>query len=192
MPLQSLSRRANALARPKPARRTFANQLPRPPPKALPPPETFSATARPRQYYSRPHQRDLPPYRVSTPPTATSQYILTDAPLSLSAHGQVCLRRACAASAHGRRSWRTLRTRNVCRARRCGACSASCAKAQMCVLYLATLCVLNLHGTSTGVHGYTARYVHLTLFFSFPHHPPLLSLFFFKFATCKRGKAGMV
>ncbi|KAH9012285.1 DUF1783-domain-containing protein [Lactarius hengduanensis] len=67
---QSLSRRSNALARPKiarPLRRTFANQLPRPPPKALPPPETFSATARPRQYYSRPHPRDLPPYRRAWP-----------------------------------------------------------------------------------------------------------------------------
>lgn len=72
MLLQSLSRRPSALARPKiarPLRRTFANQLPRPPPKALPPPETFSATARPRQYYSRPHPRDLPPYRVSPAPS---------------------------------------------------------------------------------------------------------------------------
>lgn len=46
--------------------RTFANRLPRPPPKDLPPPETFSSTSRPRQYYSRPQPRDLPPYRVST------------------------------------------------------------------------------------------------------------------------------
>jgi hypothetical protein len=45
--------------------RTFANRLPRPPPKDLPPPETFSSTSRPRQYYSRPQPRDLPPYRVS-------------------------------------------------------------------------------------------------------------------------------
>jgi len=45
--------------------RSFANQLPRPPSKPLPPPETFSSTSRPRQYYSRPHPRDLPPYRVS-------------------------------------------------------------------------------------------------------------------------------
>jgi len=42
--------------------RTFANRLPRPPPKDLPPPETFSSTSRPRQYYSRPQPRDdLPP-----------------------------------------------------------------------------------------------------------------------------------
>jgi len=47
--------------------RTFANQLPRPPPKDLPPPETFSSTARPRQYYSRPQPRDLPPYRRAWP-----------------------------------------------------------------------------------------------------------------------------
>ncbi|KAI0253599.1 cytochrome oxidase complex assembly protein 1-domain-containing protein [Lactifluus subvellereus] len=47
--------------------RTFANQLPRPPPKALPPPETFSSTSRPRQYYSRPQPRDLPPYRRAWP-----------------------------------------------------------------------------------------------------------------------------
>jgi hypothetical protein len=54
---------------PRPAflnpQRTFANRLPRPPPKDLPPPETFSSTSRPRQYYSRPQPRDLPPYRVS-------------------------------------------------------------------------------------------------------------------------------
>ncbi|KAI0293937.1 DUF1783-domain-containing protein [Russula brevipes] len=47
--------------------RTFANQLPRPPPKDLPPPETFSSTSRPRQYYSRPQPRDLPPYRRAWP-----------------------------------------------------------------------------------------------------------------------------
>ena len=47
--------------------RSFANPLPRPPPKDLPPPETFSSTSRPRQYYSRPQPRDLPPYRVSAP-----------------------------------------------------------------------------------------------------------------------------
>ncbi|KAN0129552.1 hypothetical protein V8E53_012548 [Lactarius tabidus] len=77
MPLQSLSRRANALARsnpPHPPRRTFANQLPRPPPKALPPPETFSATTQLRQYYSRPHPRDLPPYRVNLACLRASQY----------------------------------------------------------------------------------------------------------------------
>jgi hypothetical protein len=51
-------------------RRTFStNQLPRPPPKPLPPPETFSSTSRPRQYYSRPHPGDLPPYRVSFTPS---------------------------------------------------------------------------------------------------------------------------
>ena len=49
--------------------RSFANRLPRPPPKDLPPPETFSSTSRPRQYYSRPQPRDLPPYRVSAPPS---------------------------------------------------------------------------------------------------------------------------
>ncbi|KAI0284579.1 cytochrome oxidase complex assembly protein 1-domain-containing protein [Russula aff. rugulosa BPL654] len=48
-------------------RRTFANRLPRPPPKDLPPPETFSSTSRPRQYYSRPQPRDLPPYRRAWP-----------------------------------------------------------------------------------------------------------------------------
>ncbi|KAN0111750.1 Cytochrome oxidase complex assembly protein 1 domain containing protein [Russula decolorans] len=47
--------------------RTFANRLPRPPPKDLPPPETFSSTSRPRQYYSRPQPRDLPPYRRAWP-----------------------------------------------------------------------------------------------------------------------------
>ncbi|KAI0306251.1 cytochrome oxidase complex assembly protein 1-domain-containing protein [Multifurca ochricompacta] len=47
--------------------RNFANQLPRPPPKPLPPPETFSSTSRPRQYYSRPLPRDLPPYHRAWP-----------------------------------------------------------------------------------------------------------------------------
>jgi cytochrome c oxidase assembly factor 1 len=58
--------------------RTFASQLPRPPPKDLPPPETFSSTSRPRQYYSRPQPRDLPPYRVSrvSPPPRNSAYAL--------------------------------------------------------------------------------------------------------------------
>ncbi|KAH9962156.1 cytochrome oxidase complex assembly protein 1-domain-containing protein, partial [Russula dissimulans] len=32
-----------------------------------PPPETFSSTSRPRQYYSRPQPRDLPPYRRAWP-----------------------------------------------------------------------------------------------------------------------------
>ena len=139
--------------------------------------------------------RELPPSHRYIPILLTND--------ALSAHGQACSRRACAVSAHGRRSWRTLRTRNVCRARRCGACSASFAKVQMCALYSATLCVLSLHGTSTGVHGYTALYVQFTLtsylyptlffffFFLFPHQPlPLLS---FKIQpTWKRGKAGMV
>src|SRR5712671_5786539 len=86
-------------------RRTFANRLPRPPPKDLPPPETFSSTSRPRQYYSRPQPRDLPPYRVSRAffpplfPTIVVQFGLWLC--EYSAPGLAFSQCASAASAHG-------------------------------------------------------------------------------------------
>ena len=47
-------------------RRTYASftELPRPPPSKQPDPEVFSAPSRPREYYSRPKPRDLPPLQV--------------------------------------------------------------------------------------------------------------------------------
>ena len=47
-----------------PPSRQFASELPRPPPKAQPPTETFASPSQPRAYYTRPKPRDLPPYRV--------------------------------------------------------------------------------------------------------------------------------
>ncbi|KAA1469162.1 DUF1783-domain-containing protein [Dentipellis sp. KUC8613] len=49
------------------ARRTYATELPRPPPSTLPPPVTFSSPSRPREYYARPQERDLPPYARTWP-----------------------------------------------------------------------------------------------------------------------------
>ncbi|KAI0311055.1 DUF1783-domain-containing protein [Amylostereum chailletii] len=46
-------------------RRTFATELPRPPPSEQPPAETFASPSRPRQYYARP--RDLPEHRPAWP-----------------------------------------------------------------------------------------------------------------------------
>lgn len=50
-----------------PPSRQFASELPRPPPKAQPPTETFASPSQPRAYYTRPKQRDLPPYRRTWP-----------------------------------------------------------------------------------------------------------------------------
>jgi hypothetical protein len=153
--------------------RSFANQLPRPPPKPLPPPETFSSTSRPRQYYSRPQPRDLPPYRVS-------HCLLTHHITSLhhiqkkekkNNHSRICLSSVCSAhgpasspfasvaSAHGRRSWPTLRTKSASRAQPCVASSVSCVRAMTCVPSSVMRCALSPSGISTAVHGCTARYV---------------------------------
>ncbi|KAI0929235.1 hypothetical protein AcW1_006228 [Taiwanofungus camphoratus] len=59
--LTALSRPVRRVPRlPLPRTYSTTTELPRPPPKESPPTETFSSTAKPRQYYARP-QRDLPP-----------------------------------------------------------------------------------------------------------------------------------
>ncbi|TFY61358.1 hypothetical protein EVG20_g7088 [Dentipellis fragilis] len=47
--------------------RTFATELPRPPPSEMPAAETFSSPSKPREYYTRRQQRDLPPYARTWP-----------------------------------------------------------------------------------------------------------------------------
>jgi len=42
-------------------------ELPRPPPSKLPDPEVYSSPSRPREYYSRPHLRELPPLQRKWP-----------------------------------------------------------------------------------------------------------------------------
>ncbi|VDC06043.1 unnamed protein product [Peniophora sp. CBMAI 1063] len=54
-------------AAPLQLRRTYATELPRPPPSTPPPAETFSGASKPREYYARPAPRDLPPYRPAWP-----------------------------------------------------------------------------------------------------------------------------
>ncbi len=151
--------------------RSFSNQLPRPPPKPLPPPETFSSTSRPRQYYSRPQPRDLPPFRVShclltfLPHSISCSHYVPTPPLThclssvRSAHGPASSQSASAASARGPHSWPTPPTKSAFRAPRCAACSASCVRARTCATSSAMRCVPSPSGISTAVRGCTARYV---------------------------------
>jgi hypothetical protein len=136
--------------------RSFANQLPRPPPKPLPPPETFSSTARPRQYYSRPQPRDLPPYRVSSLPPF---FFILPIDSMCSAHGPASSQFASAASARGQHSWPTPRTKSAFRALQCVAYSASCMRATTCAPPSAMRCAPSPSGISTAVRGCTVRYV---------------------------------
>ncbi|EIM89571.1 DUF1783-domain-containing protein [Stereum hirsutum FP-91666 SS1] len=63
IPLRTRTVAPNPL-RSLPFRRTYATgELPRPPPSTPPPAETFDGPSKPREYYHRPPQRDLPPYR---------------------------------------------------------------------------------------------------------------------------------
>jgi len=146
--------------------RSFANQLPRPPPKPLPPPETFSSTSRPRQYYSRPHPRDLPPYRVSHCSWACIMYGAKPKPTHFigwlqicSAHGPASSRSASVASPRGPHSCHTPLIKSVRRAPRCAVCSASCVRAKTCVPSSETRCVQSPCGISAAVRGCTARCV---------------------------------
>lgn len=145
--------------------RSFANQLPRPPPKPLPPPETFSSTSRPRQYYSRPHPRDLPPYRVSHCSWGI-MYRAKPKPTHFigwlqicSAHGPASSQSASVASPRGPHSCHTPLIKSVRRAPRCAVCSASCVRAKTCVPSLETRCVQSPCGISAAVRGCTARCV---------------------------------
>ncbi|EIN07027.1 DUF1783-domain-containing protein [Punctularia strigosozonata HHB-11173 SS5] len=55
-------------ARSTPPSRTYATELPRPPPSDLPPAQTFSQPSKPRAYYDRPAlKRDLPPFERKWP-----------------------------------------------------------------------------------------------------------------------------
>ena len=49
----------------KPRNYATYTELPRPPPSKLPDSVTFSEASRPREYYTRPKPRDLPPLQVS-------------------------------------------------------------------------------------------------------------------------------
>jgi hypothetical protein len=67
-------------------------------------------------------------------------------------------------------------------------------RAQTYVLSSATLCVLSLHGASTGAHGYKARYVTVNLPITLIFFPPsrrtpyFLVFYLFICYVCKRGR----
>ncbi|KAH9952063.1 cytochrome oxidase complex assembly protein 1-domain-containing protein, partial [Amylocystis lapponica] len=63
--LSALSSRSNIRTPLLRAKRTYT-ELPRPPPKDQPAPETFALPSKPRQYYTRP-QRDLPQTKSKWP-----------------------------------------------------------------------------------------------------------------------------